>query len=191
MSPRYFTAILIILSVVSAPSFALDSQAQEELKEYYFSAARNGDQLLMQEFIAAQVDLNTRNTKGYTALMIAAYHGHGETVDQLLTAGASACIQDQRGNTALMAATFKGELSIAYRLLNTDCPTDLNNDAGQTALMFATLFDRKELIDALVQRGADISHQDHAGNNAVDVALSQGNQQRVQQLNELAKTQKP
>jgi ankyrin repeat protein len=181
--------LLSVASMATQPSAALENHAQQELRDYYFAAARNGDELLVQEFIRADVDLNTRNHKGYTALMIAAYHGHQSIVEQLLNAGANACAQDQRGNTALMAATFKGELGIAYRLLNTDCPADIDNHAGQTALMFATLFDRAELIDALVTRGANIQHEDHAGNRAVDVAISQGNSLRAQQLNNLSKQQ--
>lgn len=72
---------------------------------------------MLNTFIESGYSLNTVDDKGYTALILAAYHGQGPAVEQLLAAGADACVQDKRGNTALMGAIFKGELSIARRLL--------------------------------------------------------------------------
>ncbi len=90
---------------------------RQQLRDYFFNAARFGDNEVLDEFIRAGYDLNSADDKGYTALILAAYNGHGETVERLLAAGADACAEDKRGNTALLGAIFKGELGIAKRLL--------------------------------------------------------------------------
>ncbi|MCW2293210.1 ankyrin repeat protein [Pseudomonas sp. BIGb0408] len=138
---------------------------QAQLRTYYFDAARAGNTAMLDEFIQAGYDLDTADEKGYTALILAAYHGHREAVERLLSAGADACAQDQRGNTALMGAIFKGEVRIAKRLLDADCSPDQRNGSGQTAAMYAALFQRKDMLDALANKGADMSAEDAFGNN--------------------------
>lgn len=136
------------------------------LRDYYFDAARRGDVEILEVFMLSGYPLNTRDHKGYTALILAAYHGQLPAVERLLEAGVDACAQDQRGNTALMGAIFKGEIQIAQRLLTADCNPDQRNGAGQTAAMYAGLFKRVELIDALAAKGADLHAEDLVGNSA-------------------------
>lgn len=139
---------------------------KEQLQTYYFDAARRGDVEMLNTFIEAGYSLDTRDDKGYTALILAAYHGQSQAVEQLLAAGADACAQDKRGNTALMGSIFKGEVTIARRLLATNCSPDQSNAAGQTAAMYAGLFKRVELLDALMNKGADLNAEDPLGNSA-------------------------
>ena len=79
-------------------------------------------------------------------MILAAYHGHGNTVDLLIKNKADPCAKDNNGNTALMGALFKGEINIAYTLVTSDCDPDQPNNAGQTAAMYAVLFDRLEIL---------------------------------------------
>ncbi|MFO2464649.1 ankyrin repeat domain-containing protein [Pseudomonas sp. 15FMM2] len=162
-----FTACLTF-GVCAEPSDPDAVKAQ--LQAYYFDAARRGDVDMLNTFIESGYSLNTRDEKGYTALILASYHGQGAFVERLLAAGADACAQDQRGNTALMGAIFKGELTIARRLLATDCNPDQRNGAGQTAAMYAGLFKRVELLDALEEKGADLNAEDPVGNSASRLA---------------------
>ena len=155
-----------LLACWSLSVFADPQALKTQLQDYYFDAARRGDVEMLKTFIEAGYSLSTVDDKGYTALILAAYHGQGPAVEQLLAAGADACVQDKRGNTALMGAIFKGELKIAQRLLGADCNPDQRNGAGQTAAMFAGLFQRVELLDALKAKGADLNAEDPVGNSA-------------------------
>lgn len=159
-------AMLLSPPVQAAPAAKPEPQLQQQLKDYYFGAARRGDSAMLKEFIGIGYDLNTRDAKGYTALILAAYHGQADTVELLLASGANACAEDLRGNTALMGAIFKGEMRIARRLMAAGCQPDKPNNAGQTAAMYAALFQRTEILQALVQQGADPRRRDHAGNSA-------------------------
>jgi ankyrin repeat protein len=164
---RIIYALLLCITTsvahaTAAESVAPDTQAQ--LRTLFFQAARDGRQDMLSEFIDARFDLNVQDEKGYTALILAAYHGHQATVTQLLEAGADPCAKDLRGNTALMGAIFKGELSIAHQLVAADCAPDQRNNAGQTAAMYAALFHRKDILDSLAAKGADLNATDAMGN---------------------------
>ena len=165
---RIFVSLILLL--LSGLALADESDVRGELQGYFFDAARRGDVAMLDTFIESGYALDTRDSKGYTALILAAYNGQPEAVERLLKAGANACVQDQRGNTALMGAIFKGELKIARRLLATDCNPDQRNGAGQTAAMYAGLFKRAELLKDLSRKGADLSAEDALGTSAARLA---------------------
>ena len=138
---------------VSPPSTVVEQEEREavgqQLTDYFFAAARTGNTEVLDTFIAAGFPVNVQNHKGYTALMVATYHGQTKAFDLLLTKKASPCIQDQRGNTALMAAIFRGEVTMAYRLMGSDCDNNHKNYAGQTAEEFARVFGRETILEQL------------------------------------------
>lgn len=140
----------------------------------WFDAARAGRQDITQVLLQAGYPINTQTGSGYTALILATYHGHAAEVAMLLQSGADSCIADNNGNTALMGALFKGELDIARRLLSL-CPIDQANNNGQTALAFAALFGRLQIVPTLVGLGADINHLDNSGKSVLAIVLAQGN----------------
>jgi ankyrin repeat protein len=150
----------------------------------WFDAARAGRGDITDALLKAGYPVNSRTGSGYTALVLATYHGDLEEVALLLKAGADPCIPDHSGNTALMGALFKGELLVAERLLDL-CPIELSNNAGQTALSFAALFGRLDILPELVRRGADPEHRDASGNTATMIVRQQGNDTAVAALEAL------
>ena len=144
---------------------------QEKLDQYLFRASREGDVPVLETFVESKYDLNRQDAKGYTPLILAAYHGHEAAVDLLLAAGADPCRQDKRGNTALFGAIFKGEFAIVKKLINKEC-VDTANNAGQTPAMYAALFGRLDALEVLKENGADLSKQDQFGNKVEN--LQQG-----------------
>ncbi|MFT2092510.1 ankyrin repeat domain-containing protein [Paraglaciecola sp. 2405UD69-4] len=161
----------------------------EQLKTIYFDAAREGDIDTLKAYYAAGLSPNVADKKGYTALILAAYHGETDAVNYLIDeANANACQEDNSGNTALMGAIFKGNFGAIKSLIGADCDIDQANQNGQTAAMFATLFNRTETIAALTEAGADLDAKDSSGNSLVDIALSQGNYELAEKLTEKPET---
>lgn len=150
-----------------------EANIKQALKDYLFDAARRGDVATLKEFVAARYDLETRDAKGYTALILATYHGHEDASRLLIESGANPCATDARGNTALMGAIFKGEVTISRMLMKAGCDPNQRNNAGQTPAMYAALFGRIEVLKALAARGADLRASDAAGNSAQSL-LSDG-----------------
>jgi len=151
-----FVSAIFVLSPFAQSNTLSAKESYQQLVPYYYAAARTGDKEVIAEFIAAGFPINAKNTKGYTALMIATYHGRKAVVKELLIQGANVCEQDKRGNTALMAAIFRGELSIAKHLLSYQCDTESVNNAGQTAQDFSVVFGRTEIKALLDKRGVEV-----------------------------------
>ncbi|MFA3792421.1 ankyrin repeat domain-containing protein [Aliiglaciecola sp. SL4] len=169
--------LIVLLSASFHPANANENEQSQQLKTLYFDAARTGDIELLTTFYNAGLSVNIANEKGYTALILSAYNGQTEAVNFLLgLEDINPCQEDARGNTALMGAIFKGNLRIAKSLMGVDCEVDQSNQNGQTALMFATLFDRQDIIQGLLDQGANISLKDSHSRSLSDIAASQGNQ---------------
>jgi uncharacterized protein len=70
-------------------------------------ASRTGDLPLLQEIIDQKTDLEVRDDKGYTPLIIASYNHQLAAAQLLLQSGADVNGADTSGNTALMGVCFK------------------------------------------------------------------------------------
>lgn len=145
------SAVLFCLSF-SLSLLAAEDKLEEEyqsLVELFFDAARIGNNEVVDTFVSQGFPIDQRNTQSYTALMVAAYQGHRETVRLLLDSGANACLQDKRGNTALMGALIKREIGIAKDLYQADCSPELRNKAGLNLKEFAEIYGQSNVLKSL------------------------------------------
>lgn len=180
-SSATMTVSAYVAPVTAAAVAALPSP--ERRQELLFEAARLGRTDLIDALVKTGADVNARDARGFTPLILAAYNDHLDTVNALIEAKADPCLPDRdQGNTAQMGVAFKGNDPIAARLLKAGCDVNARNKAGQTALMMAALFGRARQIDMLKAAGADVAVIDQAGNSAASVAAGQGNAAVVKQL---------
>ncbi|GAA2229559.1 MULTISPECIES: ankyrin repeat domain-containing protein [Kitasatospora] len=108
-----------------------------ELAGRLFDAARNGDTALLAGYLRAGAPADLANDRGDTLIMLAAYHGHAETVEALLAGGADPNRVNDRGQTPLAGAVFKGEDKVIAALLAGGAdPRAGAPSAVDTALMF-------------------------------------------------------
>lgn len=148
----------------------------ERLQELLFDAARLGREDILPALIQAGADIEGQDSRGHSPLVLASYYGHATATAMLLRLGARPDgAADQGGSTALMGVAFKGHLAIAQQLLDAGADPNGRNAARQTALMMAALFDRRDVVDLLLERGADRTLADATGATASDVAEAQGN----------------
>ncbi|RVT90559.1 ankyrin repeat domain-containing protein [Sphingomonas crocodyli] len=153
------------------------------LQQLLFDAARLGRIDVLPALLEAGVDIEARDDKGHTPLILASYNGHAAATEALIKAGARVDAPDSaRGNTALMGVVFKGYEAFVDRLLIAGADPERANHAGQTALMMAAMFGRTAIIDRLLAAGADPLRVDAVGNSAWSVARGQGNEVIVQRL---------
>ncbi len=161
------------------PSPSIDRRAElpsaERIQELFFAAASMGRDEMIPDLLRAGAQLEARDVRGYTALILASYNGRASTTRLLLKLGADPDAgDDERGNTALMGLSFKGYAEIASILIEGRADVNARNVAGQTALMTAVLFNQRTIIDLLLDAGADASLIDHDGNTALKLAQLHG-----------------
>ena len=102
-----------------------------------FNLARGGDTAAVAAYVDAGVPVNLANDSGDSLLMLAAYHGHPDTVRALLARGADPGRPNDRGQTPLAGAVFKKEPEIVRALLDAGAdPAAGQPSAIDTAAMF-------------------------------------------------------
>ncbi|GAA0685884.1 ankyrin repeat domain-containing protein [Kitasatospora atroaurantiaca] len=102
-----------------------------------FDAARTGETALLAAYLDAGAPANLSNDRGDTLVMLAAYHGHADTVQALLEHGADPDQPNDRGQTPLAGAVFKGEEKVITALLGGGAdPQAGTPSAVDTARMF-------------------------------------------------------
>jgi len=113
--------------------------------------ARQGKTKELSALLKQGLDVNLRDTKGNTLLMIAAYQGRAEAVAMLLKAGASVDLRNAKGQTPLGGVAFKGYAEIATLLLDAGADP-LADQGGSTPVDYATMFGRQEILVLLRER---------------------------------------
>ncbi len=180
-----FRMILAIsLIIISSAAHAQDRQppvySDGQKQEILFKAAREGNVDILDALVKLNTNIDAKSERGFTALILSAYHGHKEATEFLLKKGADSCAVGPRGNTALMGAVFKGQTAIINTLTGpAACKVDFQNPNGQTALMLAALFGRTDIANQLLEAGANPDLADSAGNSPRTLAQSQDNKNIV------------
>ena len=125
----------------------MSEEPDEELIAFatrLFELARAGATEPLGAYLDAGVEPNLTNQSGDTLVMLAAYHGHAETVRVLLAHGADPDRANDRGQPPLAGAVFKGEDEVVRALLDGGA----DPDAGQpSARATAQMFGRDDLLE--------------------------------------------
>lgn len=116
-----------------------------------FDWAREGNRYALAEYLRQGGDVNIKNHKGYSLLMLAAYNDHWSTCAWLLQKGADVNSIDISGNSVLMGTCFKGHVRIVKLLLSSGANPFMQNCYNMTALDLARAFGRHEVVRVLTE----------------------------------------
>lgn len=114
-----------------------------------FEAARRGDIKDLRSYLKKGGDINAKNHRGHSLLMLAAYNDEVEAAKFLIENGASVDSFDGGGNSILMGVAFKGFTQMAKLLLEAGASPSHINSHGLTAADFAKVFGRHEVVALL------------------------------------------
>lgn len=99
--------------------------------------AREGRTEELVEFLDHGLAVDTVTESGDTLLMLAAYHGHLDTLDMLLERGADVDRRNARDQSIVAGALFKGEDEVVRRLVLAGADLDAGTpSARQSAELF-------------------------------------------------------
>jgi len=143
-------------------------------------AAREGSERVLDVLLTQpQLNIDTRNNTGETALMFAALHGRLQMAQRLIERGAAVT---QDGWNPLHYAATGPEPKIVALLLNKGAPIDARSPNGTTALMMAARYGSEQSVMLLLQQRADPAARNERGLNAADFARSAGRESLAKRL---------
>ena len=117
-----------------------------DLAHRLFDAAREGDTPLLAAYLSAGAPATLSTASGDSLLMLAAYHGHAETVRLILSHGGDVNTANDRGQTPLAGAVFKGYRDVVEALVDAGADPDAGSPTARDA---ATMFARDEILALL------------------------------------------
>jgi hypothetical protein len=114
-STRVASAAPASASAMSSPApqpMPAAASASATPSDEFYQAAQSGDLKGLQTGFAGNIDVNARDPKGRTALILAIQHGQLDAVKALLAHGANASLPDAHGTTPMGAAHDRGNFEI-------------------------------------------------------------------------------
>lgn len=115
----------------------LTPEQTERIMEIAMDLAREGDTEQLAEFVDHGLPVDVADPNANTLLMLAAYHGHAETVRALLDRGANPDLRNARDQSPIAGAMFKGADDVVTLLREAGADLDAGTpSARDTAAMF-------------------------------------------------------
>lgn len=125
----------------------------------------------VKELVEDGVDVNYRRyRKDDTALILASHNGHKDIVEYLLEKGADVNIRGEDNQTALVCALSEKHYEIAKILIDNDANANLVTSII-IPLRVAIHADQKELVELMLQKGADVNLREWTGGSALLSAI--------------------
>ena len=147
-------------------------------------AAYDGDVQHVQALLKEGLDVNMKGgTWDETALNVAAAQGHLDMVKILLDSGADVNAVNKNGESALIGATWGCHRKIAMLLISHGANLNFRNPGhGSTALTSAVECDDLNLVNFLIDNGADVTVSKKSGITPLMTAVWQNNAKIAESL---------
>ena len=118
-------------------------------------------------------DANALGSDGNRALDIACLKGDAASAGILLEHGANPNLRNKTGSTPLHDAALNGNKNVIEMLLARGADLNAQDlESKSTPLHYAASFGRLEAVKTLVEHGADVSAKDAKGRTALQLAIS-------------------
>ncbi|HEY8555376.1 MAG TPA: ankyrin repeat domain-containing protein [Burkholderiales bacterium] len=147
-------------------------------------AATAGDADAVALLVEHGASLNARAANGWTALTLAAARGFDGVVRLLLDRGADPNVRDVYGWTALMRAADAGRAASVRALLGVPrTEVDARDESGHSALHHAAAQGYEDIVQLLIDAGADPAARDREGRTPGALAALRGHRALALRLN--------
>ena len=158
---------------------------QEDIKDRPCPAMWE-DPAVFQVLIDAGADIETKDDMGRSPLHFACRSGALDVVKMLVRKGARVCVADDGGRTCFMFAAYHGHTETVRYLVDAD-RTALNltnyiRDAQWSALFYAIHQNHADVVQVLIDAGADIEVKDQSGCSPLHLACLSGELELVKML---------
>ncbi|MEH7124986.1 ankyrin repeat domain-containing protein [Bacillus sp. JJ1773] len=155
------------------------------MNEQLIQAAERKETETIKRLIDEGVDINTKDSEGRTATMIATYNNDVETVKVLIKAGANVNIQDNMKNNPFLYAGAEGYVEILKLTIEAGADPAMINRYGGTALIPASEHGHIDAIkELLIKTDIDVNHVNDLGWTALmeAIVLNNGGERQQQAI---------
>ncbi len=141
----------------------LEVKKDEKLSANLHDEVSKGDLKQIKELIIRGVDVNEKDSNGYTPLHIAARNGNVEIARYLIAKGAIINVKSENEKTPLHYAAQYGHLSAVKLLVEKGAIVDARDEEWQTPMAIAVKGSHMDVVNYFFNHGADLNVKDKEG----------------------------
>ncbi|MFA5292087.1 MAG: ankyrin repeat domain-containing protein [Phycisphaerae bacterium] len=167
-----------ILELLASKGAKLDSEEFLPL----FGAIWAQNKEAIDFLISKGADVNAKDSRGATALIMAADMGYYDICECLIAKGADVNAEDKNGGNVVTSAYMKEHLDVVKLLFEKGADVNEKYKDGQTALMVASEDGHPDIVKLLIEKGTDINTKNNNGKTALDIAKEKNHTDIVQIL---------
>jgi hypothetical protein len=145
----------------------------------FLKAVENDNDEAVRVFLSSGVNLEVKDERGWTPLMIATANGKGSLAQLLIHSGARTNARDINGFTPLHWAALLGMSNIVVLLISKGVDVDAQSKFKWTPLMQACTRGHLSVCSLLIAAGANLALANSDGSTALQIASSKGYQEIV------------
>jgi ankyrin repeat protein len=137
-------------------------------------AVESGNHELCMLFISAGMDVNCRDVRHWTPLMVAAFNGRETVALALILNGGDVRAEDKGGYSPMHWAAFNGYARVIKLLLQEGAAPNASSRSGITPMLQAAARGRLPVVEELLKNGADPNIAANDGTTPLIKAIANG-----------------
>ncbi|MCG2576523.1 ankyrin repeat domain-containing protein [Dechloromonas sp. XY25] len=160
----------------------IESQGFAFNRDGFAKAAEAGNHEVCAMFVRAGFDVDTRDAREWTPLMIAAFHGREQLALMLLEFGADVFATDRGGYSPLHWAAFSGYQVVVKLLLERGVSANVLSNAGISPLLQAAARGHEAVVGLLLESQANPNLTARDGASPLLKAVANGHAEVAERL---------
>ena len=167
---------------IERSTVALEQQGVARTMLNFARAVESGDRELCMLFLRSGFDVDSRDVRHWTPLMIAAFNGNEAVALMLIQQGASIGAEDRGGYTPLHWAAYNGFVDVVKLLISEGAEPNVLSHSGITPILQAAARGRLEVVGELLKAWANPNIAAHDGTTPLLKAVANGHLEVVKLL---------
>ena len=160
----------------------IEDSGYERSSAGFLKSSESGNFKVVTAFIVNGADLNTRDERGWTPLMISSFNGNQEIARLLIEHGADINVEDTSGYNPIHWAAFNGYADVVKLLINKHANLNAQSKHGWTPLLQAATRGHLSTCEVLISSGADVNLATKDGWTPLHKACANGHLEIVKLL---------